>query len=328
MKKAVLILLFFASAQCIAQDLRAVADSAIAITERNIYNPELLNSESWQEFKAEMRSTEIKDIKDLREKWSNASSKLPFTHYYLFKTPTATPAAPATGNTADSRNKSFDLKQLDEGITLLTIKDFSAYKEDMLPVIDSLKQWSPRYLIIDLRKNPGGTIAPAVPLVQYLIDRTMYGGVLLGRNYFLTHQELPTVAEYKNLRSFSEASYEEIIKAIHESDGLCLVFEPEKVTFRGMVYVLTDRGTASTCEPLVYGLKTNGYATIVGERTAGAMMSAEPFNVAGGFTLFMPTADYFTADGKHLDRVGVEPDIEVPSDKALEKTLEIIRTPK
>ncbi|MCB0807495.1 MAG: hypothetical protein KDC05_17005, partial [Bacteroidales bacterium] len=66
-----------------------------------------------------------------------------------------------------------------------------------------------------------------------------------------------------------------------------------------------------------YALKHYGIATIVGEPTAGAMLSAAPVHVSGKYYLFMPIADYYTADGTRLDQQGVEPDIYVEPDKAL-----------
>jgi len=38
----------------------------------------------------------------------------------------------------------------------------------------------------------------------------------------------------------------------------------------------------------------------------------------------LPTADFYTADGQRIDKVGVNPDVSVDPASALEKTLEII----
>jgi C-terminal processing protease CtpA/Prc len=123
---------------------------------------------------------------------------------------------------------------------------------------------------------------------------------------------------------FSEASFELIIKGIHTTDGLCLVVYPEKKPFPGKIYVLTNGNTGSTCEPLVYGLKHSKRATIVGEKTYGGMLNGEQFNITKNFRLWVPTADYYTSDGKKIDRIGVAPDVVCKSDEALEKTLVLI----
>lgn len=135
---------------------------------------------------------------------------------------------------------------------------------------------------------------------------------------------IPDPSDYKNFPLFSEASFPLIIEGIHKHNGLCLVVYPDADNYKGNLYILTNKRTASTCEPLVYGLKQNKRATIVGERTAGAMLNGERFELQDKFNLWMPTADYYTVDGNKIDKTGVEPHIAVMSDAALDKALEII----
>jgi len=64
-----------------------------------------------------------------------------------------------------------------------------------------------------------------------------------------------------------------------------------------------------------------GRATLVGERTAGAMLSSEEIPLGDGWTLLLPTADFYTPDGKRIEGRGVEPVIASPSARALEVAL-------
>lgn len=66
-------------------------------------------------------------------------------------------------------------------------------------------------------------------------------------------------------------------------------------------------------------------ATIVGEKTAGAMLSAAPFYLKDNYTLLIPLADYYTVGKKRLDKIGVEPDIKIDSDNALELVMQILK---
>lgn len=91
--------------------------------------------------------------------------------------------------------------------------------------------------------------------------------------------------------------------------------------------MLTSGKTASTCEPIVYALKKHQLATIVGQTTAGAMLSAAFFQVYGKYYLFLPIADYYTSDGKRLDQVGVEPDIPVEAESALDVAKQLLAVP-
>lgn len=93
-------------------------------------------------------------------------------------------------------------------------------------------------------------------------------------------------------------------------------------TFKGNVYILTSKFTGSTCEPIVYGLKQSGRAIIVGENTAGKMLSSEPFDVKNDFQIYVPIADFYTNDGVRLDQKGVAPNYKVKYKEALNYTLD------
>ncbi|NJK95472.1 MAG: hypothetical protein HC905_11675 [Bacteroidales bacterium] len=190
---------------------------------------------------------------------------------------------------------------------LFTVKTFSASAEEIEPYIDSLRNLQRDNLIVDLRNNSGGTIASALPLARFLVKDTLYGGVFITQKYFKIHDQLPSVDDYKKFDIFSEASFELIIKGIHTTEGLCLVVYPEKNSFSGKIYILTNRYTGSTCEPLVYGLKHSKRATIVGEKTYGGMLNGEKFNITKSFRLWVPTADYYTSDGKRLTGLELHP---------------------
>lgn len=304
-----------------------IAAEALKITEENLYNPALIQTEQWKTFRTKVTtlSAKVKDDYEFEKAFNFQVQSLPFSHFGIS---IKMPETPISSNTAKAteakKNTKFEIKNINEHTVLFTVKTFSAQAEEIIPCIDSLKAMKFANLIIDLRNNGGGTIASALPLASYLVNDTMYGGLFLTRKYFSTHNSLPAPSEYKNFPLFSEASFPLIIEGIHKHDGLCLVVYPDAENFKGNVYILTNKRTASTCEPLVYGLKQNQRATIVGERTAGAMLNGERFGLNGKFNLWMPTADYYTIDGNKIDKIGVTPNIAVEPDMALEKTLEYI----
>src|SRR5690606_42154192 len=88
-------------------------------------------------------------------------------------------------------------------------------------------------------------------------------------------------------------------------------------TRRSSDLILTNKNTASTCEPIVYELQRQKRAIIIGEKTAGAMLNGEMFELNQSFKMFIPTADYYTSDGYRIDLNGVKPDIETKSEDAL-----------
>lgn len=303
-------------------DYKTIAAEALQVTEENLYNPSLLQSEQWKAFRKKVTSlsAKVKDDYEFEKVFNVGVGSLPFSHYGISIQAPEKQSTAAT-STATTENSKFEIKQINDRTVLFNVKTFSASASEIIPYIDSLKARSFDHLIIDLRYNGGGTIASALPLVSYLIKDTLYGGLFLTRKYFSSHSTIPDPSEYKNFPLFSEASFPLIIEGIHKHNGLCLVVYPDPDNYKGNVYILTNKRTASTCEPLVYGLKQNKRATIVGERTAGAMLNGERFKLQGKFNLWMPTADYYTADGNKIDKTGVEPNVIVSPNEALEKAL-------
>jgi C-terminal processing protease CtpA/Prc len=62
----------------------------------------------------------------------------------------------------------------------------------------------------------------------------------------------------------------------------------------------------------------------VGETTAGALLSGSNFDINENYGIFLPIADYYMFDGFKIDKVGVQPDIEVDASQAKEHVLTLI----
>lgn len=314
------------------RDFYSIAKSAIDSSETYLFNPEILKTKEWREFKEKVLrlSMVVADDYEFEKMFNFNGIKLPFTHYGIgINAPQKNSQVQSSQNTkAEEQPQKFEIQQINTETVLFTVKTFSATEEEIRPFIDSLKTMNFANLIVDLRNNGGGTIASALPLARYLVQDTLYGGLFLTHKYFSQHAELPEPDSYTNFPLFSEASFPLIIDGIHNEEGLCLVMYPDDKTFSGDLYILANRNTASTCEPLIYGLKTEKYAVIIGETTSGAMLNGEKFAINNEFYLWMPTADYYTADGFKIDKAGVEPDIEADPAEALEKALETIDNKK
>ena len=69
-----------------------------------------------------------------------------------------------------------------------------------------------------------------------------------------------------------------------------------------------DRHTASAAEIIVAFAQENNLARIVGEKTAGRLLSATSVKVGQGFRLALPTGAYYTWQGTVLEGTPIEPD--------------------
>jgi carboxyl-terminal processing protease len=79
--------------------------------------------------------------------------------------------------------------------------------------------------------------------------------------------------------------------------------------YDGNIILLVDRHTASAAEMVTVFAKENKLATIVGEKTAGRLLSATSVKVGHGFRLALPTGAYYTWRGTALEGSPIEPDV-------------------
>jgi C-terminal processing protease CtpA/Prc len=84
-----------------------------------------------------------------------------------------------------------------------------------------------------------------------------------------------------------------------------------KRPFHGRIVLLVDRHTASAAEMILAFARENKLATIVGEKTAGRLLSATSVKVGNGFRLALPTGAYYTWKGSILEGTPIEPDKQI-----------------
>ena len=84
--------------------------------------------------------------------------------------------------------------------------------------------------------------------------------------------------------------------------------------FQGRVILLVDRHTASAAEMIVAFARENNLARIVGEKTAGKLLSATSLKVGHGFRLALPTGAYYPWKGSVLEGTPIKPDEQIDFD--------------
>ena len=94
------------------------------------------------------------------------------------------------------------------------------------------------------------------------------------------------------------------------------------------MFVLIDKRTESVAELAAAALQGLGRATVIGERSAGEVLSADTIPLSDGFSLYLPLADYYDARLGRLEGKGVVPDITVPSAQALDRALRLAVGPQ
>lgn len=301
-------------------DHPALYASLRSTIEKNIYDPALLKTKEWRRFDKKIGrvAKRVQDDVEFFFGFSVLSQQLPFSHLNLIL------MEEAPSLVLDASEHHVTLESVGDATAYMNIRSFAGSEQEMDSVCAVLLKGNFRTLIVDLRENGGGGLDSALPFGEYIATDTVDAGYFVTNTWASKASRPPAAAAFKELPVAQERTTEAFIETLKTSEGRHLVLYPRSDGFAGKVYILTSSKTASTCEPIVDALKRTGRATIVGENTAGAMLSAALFQVTGKYHLFLPIADYFNAELQRLDKVGVAPSIVVPADEALDHVRKLL----
>jgi carboxyl-terminal processing protease len=150
--------------------------------------------------------------------------------------------------------------------------------EGVLPQVQSalegFRQRGVKAVVLDLRGNPGGQGAVAIPITARLVDKPLTLGTLRFRDFEQTFTASPSLG-----------------------------VKP----FLGKVVIVTDEGSASTTEMFAAGLQESGRATVVGDTTLGAVLPSQIESLPDGAIMQYVVADFRTPKGVLLEGRGVQP---------------------
>jgi carboxyl-terminal processing protease len=162
------------------------------------------------------------------------------------------------------------------------------------PVLEDLKRAVARFIahhvraiVLDLRGNPGGQGAMAIPVGALFVTEPVTLGTLKFRTFAQTLTAKP---------------------------------EAGAVPFTGPLAILTDEGTASSSEILAAGLQEAKRAVIVGDASLGAVLPSVIEALPGGAVMQYVVADFKTPKGVLLEGRGVQPDKRVVETRAALRT--------
>jgi len=309
------------------RDYPAVVAAFDEVVRAKVFEPEDLDTEAYGTFRRRLGqvATTAKDDLDLLLAFRFAWTNDPFSHLDLRRSPVS----------AEAMMKQFDgfrvgkpaaRVEMDGDLAILRVDTMMGNDtiEHIEAAYDEIAKAGSRALIIDLRGNEGGAFA-VKPLVEHVIGEPMDAGYFMSQKWNDRHDRLPSAGELAALVPWTGWSVSAFWRSVQDEGLLRIRMQPAQPHFDGPVFVVVDHRSASATELAADALRASGRARLVGERTVGHMLSQSPFDVAEGFVVSLPVADYCSATHGRLEGVGVPVDVEAPSEDALEKAKSLAR---
>jgi carboxyl-terminal processing protease len=188
----------------------------------------------------------------------------------------------------------------DDGIGILSINRFGEDTSDaVMNATNSFLSKNVKGIVLDLRGNPGGFLETSVDVASYFVSE----GVIV-------------------TEEFGDGNMQE-----YKAKGNARLKDTPLV-------VLIDGGSASAAEILAGALQDYGRAKLVGVKSFGKGSVQELMPLDKNTSLRLTVAEFVLPKGRHINHVGIEPDvlvelsnedIEADRDPQLDKALEVLR---
>jgi C-terminal processing protease CtpA/Prc len=168
--------------------------------------------------------------------------------------------------------------EMGDDLFIWKMPEFNLSSGDVDTMMDKVKKH--KGLLLDLRGNPGGAEDTLKRMLGYFCDHDMNVGEIKGRK-----ETKPFIAKTRG------------------GDA-----------YKGKLVVLIDSSSGSSAEIFARMIQMEKRGTVIGDRSAGAVMRArgENYQLGEGHAIFygvnVTNADLVMTDGKSLERLGVTPD--------------------
>lgn len=312
-------------------DYAIVHERIRAATDRHYHRPERIDEGDWAQFWQALRKglARAQDDLDALVAWNLAEDEIDGSHYELLRGGPADdgklddPAQPATAAEAVS----WRLTAGDIGVLRVSSFDLpaAAMAETLALSIRGLTDAGARALVLDLR-GTGGQGLGWLALAGHLASEPAPMGYLLTRRWWQQHDEPPSPAGADEaLPRQALAGGRALTQRLRGGNGAFLVAESRTPGFDGPLAAVIDKGTAGGAELLAHGLRASAGARLIGRRSAGKTLRVGAIDLDDGWSLRLPLADAYAADGRRLEGKGVEPDAKADSGDALERALAELR---
>jgi carboxyl-terminal processing protease len=183
-------------------------------------------------------------------------------------------------------------------IARLTLHSFDfTYKPES--VENLMKQAAgAKTLILDLRDNGGGAVINMLHLLGMLMPDSKPIGVYVDRKLYSRFE----TEDHGKPNDFVELARWSPRRVLPKAN-------PRVSVFGGKILVLINHGSGSASEIAAAALRDGVNATVIGTKSAGAVVYSLVAPITEGFGFQYPVGTYITNKGQRLEGAGVTPDI-------------------
>jgi carboxyl-terminal processing protease len=306
--------------QLSSETLIEVADSISQLMSAYHYNPAELDTEGYLELEKTVRQLAANPQSPeafaggFNEIWKEG----PFSHVGLQVTDMTATDMAAYVDTLRVGEQSVSLEWMEQTavLTVKTMMGMDTY-ERIFEMYKEIADKQAGSLIIDVRNNPGGAFA-IIPLVGHVLKDTLDAGMFVSRRWWVNNTTVPDGNEVAQKKPWEGLSLRAFWQELQENPITRMQFKPLNPRFEGPVYVLTSSESASAAEFAVDALANIPSVTVIGEVTAGEMLSQKMYDLPYGFQLSVPIAEYYSTRMGKIEGKGVTPDIEIDQSVAVD----------
>lgn len=186
-------------------------------------------------------------------------------------------------------------------ISYINITHFNQDTEKLFEkAVDSAIKQNKKYIILDLRNNPGGYLTTAIKIASYWIENNIIVKEVSVNKEKTQNYSSSGIAKLKNIKTI----------------------------------VLVNGGSASASEIVAGALQDYGVATILGETTFGKGSVQDLTQLKDGSSIKLTIAKWLTPKDRAIDQQGIKPDIEIKitdddyeaeKDPQLDKAIELLK---
>ncbi|WP_109261234.1 S41 family peptidase [Hyphobacterium indicum] len=311
----------------LARDYAYIRDRIDVLLEQHLFDPRLIAGNEFERARAIIDTATMAALDDFDFSigYMFAETVMPFSHFQLYRPDGGLDALLQSRAARGVQGEALSL-EFDGGIAILTVDSFlgehigGQIDDAFAEIIES----GADKLIVDLRANSGGSTAGAV-LANHLAPVPGTVGAFVSADWYAENNHAPTARQISAAPEWQGGTLDDFYAQVEREPIFGVAIQPSPVMFDGEIIVLIGPHSSSMTELVAAALREFDHITLVGETTAGEMLSSRFFDAGGGYVVRIPVADYFTRDGERIEGNGVEPEVEVPVDDAMGRALEMLR---